>query len=156
MMSSSMSVSFTGGHVGWITNTSAPRTFSLICTYLAVREARHLRVRQRHAQVLPDLLGQRPVRVPRQELQFVGHRCLARGVVGAGGFEPPNTGSKVPRLATWPRPIVRVSSGLPGHPDRRASNRAHRPARPGAPGDARPDLPRVVERARDAEHGEPA
>jgi len=26
------------------------------------------------------------------------------GLVGAGGFEPPNTGSKVPRLTTWPRP----------------------------------------------------
>src|SRR4029078_12244177 len=25
-------------------------------------------------------------------------------VVGAGGFEPPNTGSKVPRLTAWPRP----------------------------------------------------
>src|SRR6185295_9632313 len=25
-------------------------------------------------------------------------------MVGAGGFEPPNTGSKVPRLTAWPRP----------------------------------------------------
>src|SRR3954452_10043750 len=25
-------------------------------------------------------------------------------VAGAGGFEPPNTGSKVPRLTAWPRP----------------------------------------------------
>ena len=40
MMSSSMSVSFTGGHVGWITNTSAPRTFSLICTYTSPSEKR--------------------------------------------------------------------------------------------------------------------
>ena len=27
-----------------------------------------------------------------------------RGLVGAGGFEPPNTGAKVPRLTAWPRP----------------------------------------------------
>src|ERR1051326_6998028 len=28
------------------------------------------------------------------------------GLVGAGGFEPPNTGSKVPRLTAWPRPRI--------------------------------------------------
>jgi hypothetical protein len=32
MMSSSISESFTGGLVGWMTNTSAPRTFSSTCT----------------------------------------------------------------------------------------------------------------------------
>ena len=30
-----------------------------------------------------------------------------RGLAGAEGFEPSNTGSKVPRLTAWPRPIVR-------------------------------------------------
>ena len=29
-----------------------------------------------------------------------------RGLAGAEGFEPSNTGSKVPRLTAWPRPIV--------------------------------------------------
>ena len=31
-------------------------------------------------------------------------------LVGAGGFEPPNTGSKVPRLTAWPRPTTRRAS----------------------------------------------
>ena len=31
-------------------------------------------------------------------------RCDGRKLVGAEGFEPSNTGSKVPRLTAWPRP----------------------------------------------------
>src|SRR5205814_8822823 len=33
-----------------------------------------------------------------------GHR--ERRLAGAEGFEPSNTGSKVPRLTAWPRPTV--------------------------------------------------
>src|SRR5207247_4278775 len=72
--------------------------------HLAVGEARDLRVAERHVEVLRDLLRQRPVGVAREDLQLVTHACHAPFMVGAGGFEPPNTGSKVPRLATWPRP----------------------------------------------------
>src|SRR5215471_12390689 len=32
--------------------------------------------------------------------------------VGAGGFEPPNTGSKVPRLTAWPRPKTIENCGI--------------------------------------------
>src|SRR6185295_17829893 len=35
-------------------------------------------------------------------------------VVGAEGFEPSNTGSKVPRLTAWPRPIERARTALRG------------------------------------------
>src|SRR5690606_41718626 len=31
---------------------------------------------------------------------------LEPGVVGAEGFEPSNTGFKVPRLTAWPRPSI--------------------------------------------------
>ena len=37
---------------------------------------------------------------------------LGRRLAGAEGFEPSNTGSKVPRLTAWPRPNV-VQSGAP-------------------------------------------
>src|SRR5438552_336971 len=81
---------------------------------LAVGEAGDLRVRDRHAKILRDLLRQRAVCVAGEQLQVVGHRRLALRVVGAGGFEPPNTGSKVPRLATWPRPKNVFTARLAG------------------------------------------
>ena len=39
------------------------------------------------------------------------HSCLAqnRRLAGAEGFEPSNTGSKVPRLTAWPRPTVHTA-----------------------------------------------
>ena len=46
-------------------------------------------------------------------------------VVGAGGFEPPNTGSKVPRLTAWPRPID--GSGAARHGGYRRSTRCEQP-----------------------------
>src|SRR5262249_39147696 len=76
---------------------------------LAVGEACDLRVGERHTKVLGDLLRERTVRVAAEQLQVVGHRALALKVVGAGGFEPPNTGSQVPRLAAWPRPGICIS-----------------------------------------------
>src|SRR6185295_6188922 len=39
---------------------------------------------------------------PRDPESLSGH-CGA-GLAGAEGFEPSNTGSKAPRLTTWPRP----------------------------------------------------
>src|ERR671918_72419 len=83
-----------------------------------------------------------------------------KAMAGAGGFEPPNTGSKVPRLTAWPRPNTHlfVILAVP-HPartseraDRGAGDAAHRPARPPRPVDQAPDRPRVVERARQPEH----
>ena len=60
------------------------------------------------------------MRAPREEFQLpvqhrrrsdpagpLAERTRRRGMVGAEGFEPSNTGSKVPRLTTWPRPIKR-------------------------------------------------
>src|SRR5438034_1262804 len=65
-------------------------------------------------QVQREHLRQRAVCVAGEQLQVVGHRRLALRVVGAGGFEPPNTGSKVPRLATWPRPKNVFTARLAG------------------------------------------
>src|SRR5215470_13091573 len=101
-------------------------------------------------------------------------------MVGAGGFEPPNTGSKVPRLAAWPRPIINVGESesplLPNTPHRvpkrctwfrsrltcsapsleepygRAREGPDGPAVPRGSLDAAADLPGMVQRARDAEH----
>ena len=62
-------------------------------------------------------------------------RCDAE-VVGAGGFEPSNTGSKVPRLTAWPRPIsgstarACAASGR-GSPTRRDVESGARPRRRG-------------------------
>ena len=36
------------------------------------------------------------------------HHLQPRDLAGAEGFEPSNTGSKVPRLTAWPRPIMPV------------------------------------------------
>src|SRR6187200_2782288 len=38
-----------------------------------------------------------------------------RQLAGAEGFEPSNTGSKVPRLTAWPRPNI-VHCGVPQRP----------------------------------------
>src|SRR5262249_60980413 len=82
----------------------------------AVRESRDLRLTERQAKRGRDLLRKRPVGIAREKLQLIRHgfchsftsptRAGPRLIrmVGAGGFEPPNTGSKVPRLTTWPRP----------------------------------------------------
>ena len=43
----------------------------------------------------------------------MSRQLVTEHVVGAGGFEPPNTGSKVPRLTAWPRPIAGWNRG--GH-----------------------------------------
>ena len=37
---------------------------------------------------------------------LASRRTSVAELVGAGGFEPPNTGSKVPRLTAWPRPTT--------------------------------------------------
>src|SRR5215831_7242414 len=99
--------------------------------------------------------------------------AVPMSMVGAGGFEPPNTGSKVPRLSTWPRPsppsrCCRLPSTEPiihaierdhlvleatrRDADGRPGDRAHRPARPAGAGHPPADLARVIERAGQAEH----
>src|SRR5205823_13269979 len=64
---------------------------------------------QRNSQMLRDLAGQLRVSAPREQFQFSVpcnsvHFQVCEKLAGAGGFEPPNTGSKVPRLTAWPRP----------------------------------------------------
>src|SRR5262249_31218098 len=98
---------------------------------------RDLGVGHGDVQVLRDLLGERSVRVAGQELQLVRHRRLVPvRVVGAGGFEPPNTGSKVPRLATWPRPIVFASPDPAPRRPAAAHYRTRRASVGGAPSPA--------------------
>src|SRR4029453_5345705 len=43
---------------------------------------------------------------PRRRAGDETRRTSVAELVGAGGFEPPNTGSKVPRLTAWPRPTT--------------------------------------------------
>src|SRR5687768_14349218 len=52
------------------------------------------------------------MRAAREKLQFpesgghkrIPHQLQPHWLAGAEGFEPSNTGSKVPRLTAWPRP----------------------------------------------------
>ena len=74
--SSSIRWSFTGGQVGWITKTSWPRTFSLICTYTSPSEKRETSASPSGTlERLGDLLGERPIRVAGEELQLIAHAC---------------------------------------------------------------------------------
>ena len=102
MISSSMRLSLTGGQVGWMTNASRPRTFSVILTKVSPSVKRGTSTAEGDAEVVSDLLGERPIRIAGEQLEVVRHRPASperhREVVGAEGFEPPNTGPKVPRL----------------------------------------------------------
>ena len=67
-------MSFTGGQVGWTMKTSPPRTFSSIWTKTSPSENR---VTSAWPRGIPrqgrDLLRERVVRVPREQLQLVRH-----------------------------------------------------------------------------------
>jgi hypothetical protein len=87
-------------------------------------------------------------------------------VVGAGGFEPPNTGSKIPRLAASPRPRSsgpcaarnrRVTAPVPrpGSSDRTRHD-ARNPQAPLPATQRVPDSERRPVRGRDPEHGRTA
>src|SRR5262249_32057058 len=80
---------------------------------LRVGKALEPRVADLDLQELGNLLRQRAVGASGEDLELLaagGRQCACRyhadtiGMVGAGGFEPPNTGSKAPRLTAWPRP----------------------------------------------------
>ena len=107
--------------VGCTMKTSVPRMFSSIWNETSVSG-------KRSSLALPDLhaAGSRrsPAPVPdahcRRKPSAASHApyvVTAVGLVGAEGFEPSNTGSKVPRLTAWPRPIensaAALSSALP-------------------------------------------
>ena len=59
-------------------------------------------------------------RHPRALHAVVPSGSSAPQLAGAEGFEPSNTGSKVPCLTTWPRPIPGVFRHRKAQPDRRA------------------------------------
>src|SRR5207342_2987723 len=76
----------------------------------AIRKPMQPRGPGRKAQVLGNLARKRGMSRTGEELQrTVSHRepsdTTKKELVGAEGFEPSNTGSKVPRLTAWPRPI---------------------------------------------------
>ena len=160
--------------------TSAPRTFSLIWTKTSPSEKR---VTSASPERDPEVLARSPrraavVRVPREQLQLVRHGSCHSftgpawpgprliWMVGAGGFEPPNTGSKVPRLTTWPRPRssrlsvagCRIAPGRRAAANRqdRAGDRARDPEPPRLRPQRVPDPQRRPVRRGDAEHGRPA
>ena len=68
-----------------------------------------------HAEKFRNLARQGTMRASGKQLQLP----TTHSVVGAEGFEPSNTGSKVPRLTAWPRPIIRPTRGEAGQPPRR-------------------------------------
>src|SRR4029079_11038859 len=104
----------TSAHVGWTTNTSVPRMFSSIWNETSVSGNRCRRacptetcrnsaissvsalfaLPEKILSWFPPVVGSAPVVITQTPLDGIG----------AGGFEPPNTGSKVPRLTAWPRP----------------------------------------------------
>src|SRR5262249_43453700 len=72
---------------------------------LAVGEARHLALAERNAQILGDLFGQGPVRVPGEELQLIRHGCLTHDWLGREDSNLRIRDPKSRALAAWPRPI---------------------------------------------------
>ena len=116
MISSSIRLSFTGRAGGLDDeDVRAPDVLVDLDEDLAVREPGDLRVAER-APGGTAAISSASARFALPENSFSSYG-MARtprgpvavpaliGLVGAGGFEPPNTGSKVPRLAAWPRPI---------------------------------------------------
>ncbi len=104
---------------------------------LAVAEAREVGAAQGDPQRAGDALAQARVGASREYLQLLahdirsvdhalpvplgpGHAAPRRGpgLAGAEGFEPSNTGSKAPRLTTWPRPSGSTALRLRGVPRR--------------------------------------
>ena len=123
---SSMRCRSTSAHVGCTTNTSVPRMFSSIWNETSVSGNRCSRacptgtprnsaissVSARMGAAGEDFeLSASHVALSLQSVNTGGQPI---NVVGAGGFEPPNTGSKVPRLTAWPRPINESQSRSAG------------------------------------------
>src|SRR5438093_7162410 len=115
--SSSIRFSLTGGPVGWMTKTSAPRTLSWIWNHTSpsLKRARWARPRgiPRQRQMDSPRAGWAlPVKTlsslaTNLRPRYISANSLRRSspmMAGAEGFEPSYTGSKAPRLTAWPRP----------------------------------------------------
>ena len=152
---------------------------------LSVGEARDIGVAQRHLERLGDLLGERTVRVPREELQLISHRSPLRALRAPCPVPLPRPSCLVPSknhprstcdsmliLSGWggrtrtseygiqsPAPC-QLGHAPMNHPtyltDACPALRSYCPHRPAHPAHASPDGARVVVRARDPEHGGPA
>ena len=108
--------------------TSAPRMFSSIwnetslsgnrrrraCPSVNAEEVGNLPRQVRVGAAGEDLQLAEPGRHQAFTAERSSHRCARSRpqrqllLVGAEGFEPSNTGSKVPRLTAWPRPSTVV------------------------------------------------
>ena len=112
----------TGLDVGWMMKTSAPRMFSSIWNDTSLSGNRRRRAcpsvmprksaisRDSCGWALPEKIFSSPNPVAISPSPLSGRLTSARSaheLVGAEGFEPSNTGSKVPRLTAWPRPSIR-------------------------------------------------
>ena len=86
--SNSIRCSSTGRHVGCITKTSQPRTFSWICTYASPSAKRvNMRLPTLHAEKLANFVGQRLVRRAAENLELLVHartRLAFRLLLGHG------------------------------------------------------------------------
>src|SRR5262245_42756336 len=152
---SSIKLSLTGGQVGWTTNTSWPRTFSLICTYTSPSE-------KRETSASPSLtcrcwaISSARGRFALPEKIFRSYGMASPSfyprLAGAGGIEPPLRGPKprvlplddAPSSCRFPSGARRAHCGTPVRP--------HRPAVPIRSIDAPLNLSSVIERARHPEH----
>src|SRR6266849_7053194 len=132
MTRSSIRFASAGGQVGWMTNTSAPRTFSRIWQYASPSAKRRHSVRPngipRKEQISLASAGWAlPVNTvrPFMSAELISWRPLPRTrlrpVVGAGGFEPPVLDPKSSVLPLDDAP--RDPSGAARPKDRRRSGR---------------------------------
>src|ERR1051325_609030 len=161
---SSIRLSFTGGHVGWTTNTSVPRTFSLIWTKTSPSEKwvtsaapsgifRYPAISAASSRcALPEKSFRSFVIVPPRyrQPQLTAHGRSSTWL----GREDSNLRIRDPKSRALPlghAPSIPFASRRPD-PHRRSAHRADRPASPRPAHEAGSDLPRLLERAGDAEH----
>src|SRR5262245_21760740 len=162
MIKSSINVSFTGGQVGWITKTSAPRTFSLNWTKISPSEKRETSLSPSGTRRYWAISSAR-ARFAFPEKSFSSY-AMGASLMMWLGREDSNLRIRDPKSRALP--LGHAPSNLtPGgpwpdaspfggrlHSDRRATQRPDRPALPRPPRDPGADLPRLLPRPRDSEH----
>src|SRR5438034_4418452 len=155
MINSSISVSFTGGQVGWITKTSAPRTFSLTCTSTSPSEKRETSASEsgtRRYWAISSASGR--LALP---LNSFRSKDIGASPWGWLGREDSNLRIRDPKSRALPLGHAPACvSPSTYYPDCGSVQRPYRPAVPGAARQPPADLPRVFERARHTEHRRPA
>src|SRR6185503_2383472 len=96
-------------------DVGAPDVLVDLERHFRVGKPAEARLANRNPEKRGDVAREPRVRTSGEHLQFAEpgcherithHHLQPRDLAGAEGFEPSNTGSKVPRLTAWPRPTV--------------------------------------------------